>query len=171
MRADAPASPLKLARRAVLTTVSLFVFYFVVPLDASGSRQALVVRIIVSVVMFAALLLAIALQVLRQMHRPETPLVGLLAVVVGGMLFFALLDYIVAIHRPGEFVDLATRLDALYFSISTLATIGFGDVHAEGQLARGILCVQMVFDAAVLATAASILARQIGARIRNRSGR
>ena len=49
--------------------------------------------------------------------------------------------------------------------------IGFGDVHAQGQLARGILCVQMVFDVAVLATAASVLARQIGARVRSRSGR
>jgi hypothetical protein len=171
MRVDVSASPLKVVRRATLTCLSLLVFYFVVPVDASTSGQALAVRIVVSVALFVALLLGINLQVLRQMRQPGGPLVGLFAAVVGGVLFFALLDYLIAIHKPGEFVDLTTRLDSLYFSISTLATIGFGDVHAEGQLARGVLCVQMVFDVAVLATAGSLLARQIGARVRGRSRR
>ena len=27
----------------------------------------------------------------------------------------------------------STRTDALYFTLSTMATVGYGDVHAEGQ--------------------------------------
>lgn len=169
MRAELPANPLKLVRRAALTSLSLLVFYFVVPVDSSDSTTAFVIRVMVSVVAFTGLILAINYQLLRQIHQPDAPLGGLLAGVVAGVLFFALLDYIVAIHVDGQFDDLRTRLDALYFSLATLATIGYGDVHAEGQLARGIVCVQMVFDVAVLATAGSMLARQIGARIRNRS--
>lgn len=169
MRAELPANPLKVVRRAALTSLSLLVFYFVVPVDSSDSTTAFVIRVMVSVVAFTGLILAINYQLLRQIHQPDAPLGGLLAGVVAGVLFFALLDYIVAIHVDGQFDDLRTRLDALYFSLATLATIGYGDVHAEGQLARGIVCVQMVFDVAVLATAGSMLARQIGARIRNRS--
>jgi voltage-gated potassium channel len=171
MRADVPVSTRKTFRRAALTCLVLLVFYFVVPVSAASSRPAFIIRVIVSVVLFAALVLAINFLLVRQVHQPDAPIIGLLAAVVSGVLFFALLDYIVAIHKPDQFVELSTRLDALYFSLSTLATIGFGDVHAEGQFARGILCVQIVFDVAVLATGASVLARQIGARIRSRSGR
>jgi hypothetical protein len=171
MRTDVPASPLKVVRRAALTCLILLLFYFVVPVDSSDSPTTIVIRAVISVVAFAGLILVINMQLLRQVHQPDAPLGGLLAGVVAGVLFFALLDYVVAIHVDGQFDELHTRLDALYFSLATLATIGYGDVHAQGQLARGIVCVQMVFDVAVLATAGSMLARQIGARIRSRSQR
>ncbi len=163
-----PPSAAKVVRRAALTCLGLLVFYFVVPVDSSDSPAALVLRIVISVATFAGLLVVINQQVLRQIHEPESGLVGLLAAVVAGVLFFALLDYVVAIHMPGEVVDLATRLDALYFALATLATIGYGDVHAQGQLARAVVSVQMVFDVAILATAGSMLAKQIGSRVRNR---
>jgi hypothetical protein len=149
--------------------MSLLLFYFVVPVGSIESPATLVFQVLASVAVFAGIVLAINLQLLRQVHQPDAPLSGLLAGVVGGLLFFALLDYIVAIHAPGEFVDLNTRIDGLYFALATLATIGYGDVHAQGQLARGIVCVQMLFDVAVLTTAGSMLARQLGARVRSRS--
>lgn len=160
-----------MVRRAALTCVSLLVFYFVVPVDNSDTTAALVIRILISVLAFGGLIFALNTQLLRQVHQPDAPLGGLLAAIVAGILFFALLDYITAIHAPGQFEDLHTRLDALYFALATMFTIGYGDVHAEGQLARGIVSVQMVFDVAILAAAGSMLARQIGARIRDRSNR
>lgn len=166
-----PPSVAKVARRAAMTCVGLLVFYFIVPVDTSDSTVTLVLRALLSLIVFVGLILAINFQVLRQVNEPEAPLVGLLAAVVGGALFFALVDYITAIHKPGEFVDLNTRLDALYFALATLATIGYGDVHAQGQYARAIVSVQMVFDVAILATAGSMLAKQIGSRVRSRSQR
>jgi voltage-gated potassium channel len=154
-----------------MTCLSLLVFYFVVPVDASDSTVTFAARIVISILVFAGLVLAINLQLLRQIHQPEAPLGGLLAAVVAGALFFALLDYTIAVHMAGEFVDLSTRLDALYFALATLGTIGYGDVHADGQFARAVVCVQMVFDAAILATAGSMLVRQISSRIRNRPHR
>jgi voltage-gated potassium channel len=47
--------------------------------------------------------------------------------------------------------------DALYFSISTLATVGFGDVHAAGQLARGAVAVQIVFNLVFVGTVAAMI--------------
>ena len=165
------ARPMKVVRRAAATCLGLLVLYFFVPVDVSDTTPAMMVRIIVSLLAFGGLILAINMQLLRQIHEPDAPLGGLLAGVVAGVLFFALLDYAIAVHTDGEFVDLATRIDALYFALATLATIGYGDVHAQGQFARSVVCVQMVFDVAVVATAGSMLARQIGARIRQRSGR
>jgi voltage-gated potassium channel len=161
-----PAKPSKVIRRAATTCLGLLVFYFVVPVGVIETPLTFLLQIILSVAVFVGIVLAINLQLLRQIDQPDAPLGGLLAGVVGGLLFFALFDYVVAIHASGQFVGLHTRVDSLYFALATFATIGYGDVHAQGQLARGILCVQMVFDVAVLATGGSMLARQIGARVR-----
>ena len=63
----------------------------------------------------------------------------------------------VARSGPLEFVGLETKTDALYFALTTLATVGFGDVHAEGQIARVLLIAQMIFNVAVLTRAAQVL--------------
>ena len=59
----------------------------------------------------------------------------LLLLVVVGLMFFALIDLVIARTGSSEFVGLETKTDALYFALTTLATVGFGDVHAEGQVA------------------------------------
>ena len=47
---------------------------------------------------------------------------------------------------PEEIVGLKTRTDALYFSLTIVSTVGFGDVHAEGQAARAIVTLQLAFN-------------------------
>jgi hypothetical protein len=130
------------------------VVYFAFPVRAEGN---LAVRLVVTGmgVLLAALLIA------RQARRvADAPLWGLALALVTGLLAFAAVDYLIAISAPGHFQSLNTRLDALYFAVSTLATVGFGDVHAESQLARAVVTVQIVFNIAVLATGGSLLASQ-----------
>lgn len=54
--------------------------------------------------------------------------------------------------RPEQVTGLETRTDALYFTLSTMTTVGFGDVHAEGQIARAMVCVLIVFNVVVVAS-------------------
>jgi voltage-gated potassium channel len=82
--------------------------------------------------------------------------------------FFALVDYAIAISDAGQFVGLETKTDALYFALATLTTVGYGDVHASGQVARGVVAVQLVFNVVIVATGVSVLTRQFGARVRGR---
>jgi hypothetical protein len=154
----------KALRRAALICLGMIVFYFAVPVERSISIRGMVIRGVVTVVVLILLVRSINRQLLRLLDSSDAPLGGLLTGIIGGVLFFALVDYIVARHLPGEFVDLNTRIDGLYFALTTLATVGFGDVHAEGQIARAILCVQIVFDVAILATAGSVLLREVGSR-------
>jgi voltage-gated potassium channel len=63
---------------------------------------------------------------------------------------FSLVYYTLEHHATAQFADLDTKLDSVYFVVSTLATVGFGDVHATGQLARAIVTLQIVFDVAFL---------------------
>lgn len=72
----------------------------------------------------------------------------LVFLVVGSSLAFFLVDQ----ARPREVIGLETRIDALYFTLSTMTTVGFGDVHAEGQIARTMVCVLIVFNVVVVAS-------------------
>lgn len=58
--------------------------------------------------------------------------------------------YLQVSEIPGEIAGLKTVLDAVYFTMTTLMTIGFGDVAAEGQLARGLVLLQMLFTILLL---------------------
>jgi hypothetical protein len=91
----------------------------------------------------------------------EIRLDRLLLATIAGVICFALTDYVIARSDATQFAGLRTKTDALYFAVTTLATVGFGDIHAQGQLARQVVTVQMVFNLVVLASAARVLIRGI----------
>jgi hypothetical protein len=57
---------------------------------------------------------------------------------------FAALHYVIAHLSPSSYTQPMTRLDALYFTVTTFATDGYGDLSAESQTARLASLVQMV---------------------------
>ncbi len=65
--------------------------------------------------------------------------------------------YVVLADHPGQVAGLETKTDAVYFALTTLSTVGFGDVHAVGQAARVVVSLQVVFDLAFLALAVRLL--------------
>ena len=90
---------------------------------------------------------------------------GLLAMLYVVVVFFALFYYVLELNAPGQFEGIQTRTDALYFTAITLGTVGYGDIHAVGQIARAATMVQVAFDlvviAALLAVASSNIARRV----------
>jgi voltage-gated potassium channel len=157
-----------LVRRCVLACAALLAAYFAIPIQVRDDAPAVALRVALTVVALVALVYAIRRQILRQLDEPDAPLGGLIVSVLAGVLLFALADYTLAYYAPGEFAGLDTRLDALYFAMTTLLTVGFGDIYAHGQVARGLLCVQMLFNVVVVATTASLLTHQLTARARSR---
>ncbi|MEV3936459.1 potassium channel family protein [Glycomyces sp. NPDC049804] len=157
--------------RWLLACVALMILYSVVPVSNEPESGSLVLRWTATVLILAGLAFAIRWQSLRQLREPDAPLGALIVAILAGLLLFALLDYALAVNRPGEFNELHTRVDALYYAVSTLATVGFGDVSAQGQVARTVLCVQMAFNLTAIASAASIVARKFGERAAQRAAR
>jgi len=158
-------------QRSGLTCLALIVFYFAVPVRPKTGDWLIFAQVGLSVLALIGLVFGLKNQLLRQLDQPDAPLGGLAVGIVFGLLLFALIDYAVAVYAPTQFHGLATRIDALYYATATLLTVGFGDVSAQGQFARGLVIVQMFFNVAVLATTASILSRQLAERARRRRPR
>jgi hypothetical protein len=155
--------------RPALTCALLVGAYYVVPVESGASGTRAVVRGSATVVLGLLVTWLILRQVRHQLANPQdAPLGGLVTALVGGVIFFALADFIIAVSDPGQFVSLSTKTDGLYFALATLTTVGYGDVYAAGQLARGLVVIQLVFNLAVIATSASVLSQQLGARARER---
>lgn len=61
--------------------------------------------------------------------------------------FFVLAYWMLSVHSPGAFdPPVLSRIDALYFSISTATTTGMGDIHPKSGLARLIVSGQNDFQ-------------------------
>jgi hypothetical protein len=148
--------------RAAATCGLLVVLYYLAPFEPGAAGVERVVRLVLATALGAAVLVVIVRLIVRMVHdvpgtRPANLLVALFAAVV----LFAAADYLVAVSRPGQFQDLETKTDALYFAVTTMATVGYGDVHAIGQLARGLVTVQLLFNLTVLATGGAVLVNRI----------
>ncbi|GIF50571.1 ion channel [Asanoa ferruginea] len=152
--------------RVVAAVVLLVALYYVVPVNASTRDWRLALRILAAVVFVGGAVWVVVWQIRRRLKSDELPLEGLAIALVAGAIAFALADYVLAISVEHQFDGMNTRTDALYFALSTLFTVGFGDIHATGQGARVLVIFQMVFNIAVLATGASLLVNQATARVR-----
>jgi len=111
--------------------------------------------------------------VLRYLEEPPATggrVDGILLLLCVVAMFFALYYYRLAVHYPGQFDGIVTRTDALYYTIVTLGTVGFGDIHATGQAARIATMIQIVFDLIVIGTLLAITSSGITRRLETAAG-
>jgi voltage-gated potassium channel len=93
---------------------------------------------------------------------------GLILLLCLTVLFWAYADRTLA-DLPGQFAGLQTKTDSLYFNVSTVATVGFGDVHPVGQLARLAVTVQIIFNLVFLGTAVGLISGLVRAMANQRA--
>jgi hypothetical protein len=152
-------SPLKRAAlhsatRSAVAVIALVGGFALLPLR--GERWWLGAGIGVIVLAATVPLAAHRLRVVLASERPVLEaleaLVLLLTMLITG---FAAVYY--AMNREGsQFAGLDTRIDALYFTVTTLSTVGFGDVSATGQAARVLVTIQILFDLAFIGVAVRV---------------
>jgi voltage-gated potassium channel len=120
--------------RPGLSAVGLLLAYYAVPVSWDSSTAAIV----------ASLALTSGG---TKGHSDRVVVMMLLLVIVG----FSMTFYLTELSDPDQLAGLRTRTDALYFTLSTMATVGYGDVHATGQVARAVVCALIAFTAVVVA--------------------
>ncbi len=116
-----------LGRMAIAVT-SLLAVYFMLPLQSRDNIGVRAVAVIVGLTIFGA----IFARQLRQIRKARYPvlraveamrLVATLFIVV-----MASIHYSLGAATPSSYSETLSRLDALYFTVTTLATVGYGDI-------------------------------------------
>jgi voltage-gated potassium channel len=136
-----------------------FAVYAVVPLAGGPLTIGDGLLGVLGVTVFALLVAGAAVRERRAAEAGDTTgakVENVVAIVMWAVAFFALVYFRLSL-APGELAGVATRLDALYFTVTILTTVGFGDIVAVGQAARAVVLVQMAFNISVLALAVRVL--------------
>ncbi|ATW49017.1 potassium channel family protein [Streptomyces peucetius] len=153
------------AARAVLIAVGLVTAYYLLPLNERGTAgaSALLVCGLVAVL----LVFGWEVRVIARSPNPRLKAVeALAATLVLFLVLFASAYYLLDRSAPGSFSEPLTRTDALYFTLSTFSTLGFGDITARSQTGRVLTMVQMAGGLLLVGVAARVLASAVQAGLR-----
>ncbi len=140
-----------------LTLASALVFYYFVPIDLKSGHP--IRETVFFLAAFGLLIWLIVRQLVKQMNAGPDPGVrvrSLITLLYPVVVLFSLTYYIVQVHNPQQFDGIVTRTDSLYYTVITLGTVGYGDIHAVGQLAKVITIVQVAFDLVVIGALISV---------------
>lgn len=136
--------------RALASTTVLVALYFLVPfaiIDALPLGVWLGFALLVLVSVSTWQLRAIT----RSAHPRVRAIVALAITAPLYLLLFAATYFLMSTADSEHFTSGAlTRLDALYFTVTIFATVGFGDVSPATQEARLVVMVQMILNLLVL---------------------
>lgn len=145
----------------------LLVAYFAVPVETNAPNW----RLVLGVALTAGAVVLAGLVIVRQLRFQMSGvgrvvrIQGLLLLLEIVVVAFATAYYMLA-QSTDQMAGISTRLDSLYFTIVTMATVGYGDIHAVGQFARGLVTVQIVFNLIFVGALTSLLT----SRMRDASG-
>lgn len=151
------------AFRILAASLALLVLYAVVPVPGTSGAGALV-----GLIIGLAAFVAVVGWEIRAITRADHPVVRAVEAIAVTVLLlvvvFAFLYLSISREDPASFSEHLNRVDAVYYTVATLSTVGFGDVSAESDAARILVTVQMLFDLALIAGLVRlvILATQAG---------
>ncbi len=161
-----PPSQARATAAALLLIAVMAAGYFLLPMPAKISKGGWEIGFWSGVGILASLIL---LAIRRLLRAGESARVrGLILLLCLTVLFFSYADRTLA-ELPGQFAGLQTKTDSLYFNVSTAGTVGFGDVHAAGQLARAAVTIQIIFNLVFLGTALGVISSTVRARANQRA--
>jgi hypothetical protein len=147
--------------RDVGPVVVMVVAYFLLPLHLLGAE-----RPELSWTLFALALGTVTAMMLREIRAVlldlpyARPGVTIPLLMIASILVFAAAYGAIA-RESAEFHGLRTRVDALYFTVATVATVGYGDITARGQAARIMVMGQITYSFVFLTAAATALSRRV----------
>lgn len=142
--------------RALVTVAVLSVAYFALPMDHLSNAGA--VTILVGGLLAVA---ALCIWQVSRIIRSPTPALrsaeALAVTLPAYLLGSATTVFLLSTMDPPSFTEPLTRLDALYFTLTVFATVGFGDIAAVDQAARAVVTVMIIGNLVMLAVGVKLL--------------
>jgi hypothetical protein len=150
--------------RAVGSTAALVAIYYLLPLDRSSTGVA-VTMLAIGLVALVGLVVFQVRRILRSRFPGLRGVEALATSIPLFLLLFASTYVVMAAISAGNFSEPLTRTDALYFTVTVFATVGFGDITAKTEAARLVVTGQMIVDLVAVGIAVKVI---VGAAKRGR---
>jgi voltage-gated potassium channel len=150
--------------RIVVAMVSMVGVYFLLPFERSSVTQ-------VWLVVFGAVVLLVGVSAvqLRAVAHAEFPTIrGAEALVVSLVLLlvsFAGIYVGLSSYDSASFNESLDHVAALYFALTTLTTVGFGDIAPVSDAARIVVMVQMVVNVIVIGVFIKLVVSAVKSRL------
>ena len=155
----APGRPaLRTLLRSLLVSTAVIVGYFVLPFTSDLTADTVVVLVVGT--LLVAVLLVWQIRGIVVSPYPRARAVGALTLTVTlFFVVFALTYYLMGEADASNWSEPLTRLDAMYFTVTVFATVGFGDISAVSETARAVVTGQMVGDLLIVGLFARLVVR------------
>jgi hypothetical protein len=142
--------------RVLGVTAAATFLYLTAPLGNDATANV-VVRLLLALL---ALLLVVAWEIRAVIRSPLPGVRGVEAVIVAVPLLLLPFAsaYVELSHvNAGAFSEPLHQLDAIYFTVTVFATVGFGDIVARSDPARVMVTVQMIVNLVLIGFVARVL--------------
>ena len=149
--------------RICVVTPSIFLVYAFAPLEGTGSVHG-------TLLFIGALIGFLALTGYQVYAVIKSPFPRVRAVEAATMcvpvliVLFSMTYFLTSASDPHSFSQILSRLDAVYFTTTVFATVGFGDIAPVSEVARTMVTVQMALDIVVVGLLAKVLLRAVERR-------
>jgi hypothetical protein len=154
--------------RALLTSAALVVLYYRLPMTGALDASA-VVLLVIGLLVFAVLIVYQVRAILRSQYPGLRAIEALAAAVPLFLLLFASAYLMMANAQPQAFTEPLSKTNALYFTVTVFATVGFGDIAPKTEPARAATTVQMLADLVVVGLVVRVMLGAVRAGQRQRS--
>lgn len=142
--------------RSVGGVVLIITGYYVAPLDPEPWNRVLF-RIVAIALLLSVVLWHQLRSITRSLHPGLRAIEALSLTVPLLIVLFSSTYVIMSRWSPAAFNEALNRTSALYFTMVTLATIGYGDIHARSDGARIVVMFQIVFNVAIIGVAVRLI--------------
>jgi voltage-gated potassium channel len=135
--------------RIVVTTVVLLTLYAVIPVESE--RGAGAIAWLVLGLAAVGGILALQLRSILAADHPELRAIEALATGSLVLIIVFSFTYLSVWHQNhASFSESLNHVGAIYFTVTVLSTVGFGDIVAKTNLARILVTIQILVDLVVI---------------------
>ena len=142
--------------RIVGSITALVAVYYALPLNRSSTATAITI-LVIGLAVFIGLVAFHARSITRSPFPGLRAIEALAINVPLFLLLFASTYVVMATMSAGNFGERLTHTDGLYFTVTVLSTVGFGDITPKTQAARLVVTGQMIADLVILAVAIKVI--------------
>lgn len=143
---------------ALAMTVLVLLLYLWIPVPEAEES---ILGLLVGMAVVGFLYLILAVWAVGRIKRAKYPLragmtlLGLMVTAI--VVLFALTYLTLSTGSPGTFNVPLDKVSALYFTMTILTTVGFGDIHAVTHAGMVAVMIQMVVSLTLITTVARVL--------------